>query len=381
MISIPKKRFETLDSLRGVCAILVLCYHVRIYSSFTETSIIRSANFFVEFFFVLSGFVMLHSYGKQQFDRPRLGSYMKSRFFRLYPLHLAMLIVVVGIELIKLYVSKIGLNFNNVPFTASTTPNQLLPNLLLLNAILPSARSMTFNIVSWSISVEFFLYILLGLVLFRNTRTRNTLFCAIMLLGFYLLLINNTLIFKVELLRGLSCFFGGCICYLIYEAVNITRPMKALFTFLELLVIGLICAILMAPFGNKGPVISLTFFFAVWVFAQEKGAVSNLLRHASFKYLGKLSYSIYMVHYVFWYNIIALAIILSKLMHREFTANIFTEGKMVRMITVHNYWLAQLTILGIMGSIIVISHFTYKYIELKGIALGKRFSQLKPITA
>ncbi len=56
------ERFETLDSLRGICAIFVVFFHMNIVGAFTELSFFRNSSIFVEFFFVLSGFVLAHSY-------------------------------------------------------------------------------------------------------------------------------------------------------------------------------------------------------------------------------------------------------------------------------------------------------------------------------
>jgi peptidoglycan/LPS O-acetylase OafA/YrhL len=51
-------RFVALDSWRGLCALLVAVYNARSSSS----SFLTHASLFVDFFFVLSGFVITHAY-------------------------------------------------------------------------------------------------------------------------------------------------------------------------------------------------------------------------------------------------------------------------------------------------------------------------------
>src|SRR5690606_1003601 len=95
------------------------------------------------------------------------------RFFRIYPLHLVMLAVMLGLELAKLLASqKAGFTFNHPPFSAENAPSQILPNLLLLHSWTPYTDSLSFNYPSWSISIEFYMYIALfvSVILFRNHK-------------------------------------------------------------------------------------------------------------------------------------------------------------------------------------------------------------------
>lgn len=55
---VAHQRFEALDSLRGVCAILVVMFHMPVASHWRDWGFIQHAYLFVDYFFVLSGFVM-----------------------------------------------------------------------------------------------------------------------------------------------------------------------------------------------------------------------------------------------------------------------------------------------------------------------------------
>lgn len=370
-----QKRFETLDSLRGICAIMVVCFHVRILLSFTEYTLFRNSSYFVEFFFVLSGFVMFHTYGKSQFTRPKLATYLKKRFFRLYPMHILTLGLIILIEFIKLYAGKKGIVFSTLAFSDATAPSELVPNILLLQAWLPNTDSYSFNIVSWSISIEFYMYIILGIFLFAGERIRIFSFLIIVLVTLYLIVIHSSLI-KQEVLRGLSCFFGGCLCYTIYEKTSLEeRPIsKLLFTFLEILSIILIIIALTQTIGYKGVVISFTFCFSVLVFAPGKGAISTIFKLSPFAYLGKLSYSIYILHFIIWFFLIAFALVVTRITGRQFTVQDHLNHN-TRLVTTNNQLIDQLLLVCILSIVVILSGFTYRFIEKKGIEWGNKLTK------
>src|SRR5215467_5563526 len=81
------KRFEVLDSWRGICAMMVVLYHVPEFFFFSDLAVIRSGWLFVDFFFVLSGFVITYAYGSELANFRDAGQFIMKRFFRLYPLH------------------------------------------------------------------------------------------------------------------------------------------------------------------------------------------------------------------------------------------------------------------------------------------------------
>ncbi len=58
-------RFEALDALRGVCALLVVLFHIPIYHALKDVSAFANLQFCVDMFFALSGFVLCHAYGQR----------------------------------------------------------------------------------------------------------------------------------------------------------------------------------------------------------------------------------------------------------------------------------------------------------------------------
>ena len=58
-------RFEALDALRGICALLVAFFHIPIYHALKDVGSFANLQFCVDMFFALSGFVLCHAYGSR----------------------------------------------------------------------------------------------------------------------------------------------------------------------------------------------------------------------------------------------------------------------------------------------------------------------------
>ena len=95
-------RYQVLDAWRGICALLVAFVHVPVAHAWQNAEAFHSLQLFVDFFFVLSGFVICHAYGRRlDVDRDWPG-FMIRRFGRVWPLHAAVLAGFAVIELLKL---------------------------------------------------------------------------------------------------------------------------------------------------------------------------------------------------------------------------------------------------------------------------------------
>lgn len=81
-----KPRYEILDGLRGVAAVLVVLFHMlETYSKGPAYQIINHGYLAVDFFFVLSGFVVGYAYD-DRWDRMTVWSFFKRRLVRLHPM-------------------------------------------------------------------------------------------------------------------------------------------------------------------------------------------------------------------------------------------------------------------------------------------------------
>lgn len=73
-------RYDALDGLRGVAAIAVMLLHI------TQGAIFKNAYVAVDLFFMLSGFVIAHSYRARLLGGMTAYEYVKRRVIRLYPM-------------------------------------------------------------------------------------------------------------------------------------------------------------------------------------------------------------------------------------------------------------------------------------------------------
>ncbi|CAI1722372.1 acyltransferase family protein [Serratia proteamaculans] len=373
------KRFTVLDSFRGICALCVVFHHFNITGSMTELSLFRNATYMVEFFFVLSGFVLTHAYSKREFDWNNMRSFAISRTFRLFPLHIFMLVVFILLELIKFAAQSKGIYFNKPAFSGVNAPIQILPNFLLLQAWLPSAATLSFNYPSWSISIEYYLYVIFAILMFSLRKVSKTIvlaFFAISTISFIALVYPIASSLKVEALNGLSCFFGGAVTYFIYKRVKPKKIGMLSFSFLEIVMLLLCYCSVTMQYELKGVVTSLVFCMTIYIFSFEAGIVSSLLSKSFFEFFGKISFSIYMTHAAVIFIAISIAMACEKFFGKEFTYSIATKSEStIRYMDLGSGIYNNILAVIIISIVIVVSYFTYIVIELRSISAGKRFSK------
>jgi peptidoglycan/LPS O-acetylase OafA/YrhL len=361
------KRFEVLDSFRGLCALFVVIYHLHISNSIAEIAFFRGSSIFVEFFFVLSGFVLAHGYAFR--TNLSFGVFLGARFFRLYPLHLFMLLVFILLELGKWSALKFfGIAFNNIAFSNDYALESILPNLLLLHAWTPYTNPLSFNTPSWSISIEFYTYLLLYLSLLLANRFRLLLWCLLPLAMFYLMTTGSELL-MLAVMRGLSGFFGGVVCYLAYRRYfSRTRLPRWFASLIEFVLVLLVIALVQSDIEHRSAWATLVFFLVVIWFALEQGWLSTLLKHGSLQLLGRWSYSIYMTHAALIYLFTSGFLLMQKITGTQLMSVV--DG--VRFFDVGEPLSANLLIVLMLASVLLCSAWTYRYIELTGQRIGKR---------
>jgi len=357
------RRFDVLDSFRGIAAIFIIIHNIRFSDSITELTFFENGRIFVEMFFVLSGFVLTHGYA---FKPLNFKSFFISRTFRIFPLHLFMLLLVVASEIIKYIAYHYGVPFNHVPFTEGEAPSFLIYHLLLVQSWLPFVPSTGFNNPSWSISIEYYMYMIFFITLLFKQIDKIYLWIFISAISF-IFLINDLGIYEVS--RGLSSFFLGSLMYLLYKKsyTPLLSLSKNYFSIVEIVILVSIIYILSSDLYYKAIIATFIFSIQMFTFAFEKGIVSIFLKKSLFLYIGKLSYSIYLLHYFILSIVMFISIILNKF---GFESSLIIEG--VRFIDFGNAIINNLVLFSIISLVIFLSKYTYKYIELKWQKIGKK---------
>ena len=84
-----KPRYELLDGLRGVAALVVIWYHIfEAFATSPYDQMLNHGYLAVDFFFVLSGFVVGYAYD-DRWGKMSIGGFFKRRLIRLHPMVIA----------------------------------------------------------------------------------------------------------------------------------------------------------------------------------------------------------------------------------------------------------------------------------------------------
>lgn len=369
--------FGGLESLRGLAALLVVFYHLAplIKNPVTSCCFVKNGYLMVDMFFILSGFVIFHNYGTKLGSMSEIGRFMMLRFGRLYPLHLATLLLFLIVETAK-YVgeSRYGMVPHETTAFSLNSTSAFIANLFLVQSFLASAN-FSFNTPSWSISTEFYTYIVFGLaVFFAPSRMRMRLTASgIILLMVSLLCYNHSYWLGPQpglcFLRCVLGFFIGVLAYDFFMACNwVAKWGNTAGLFVVLASAALLALKPPESAGWDYLVLPLFATLIVVVAGSAPGVLTNILNSGPLRWLGKVSYSIYMVH----------------LFVEMITSRLYVSANALLLKHVQHGWPAGISVflLGIffilltVAAVLLLSQLTYKWIE---IPFQKDFRRLSEI--
>lgn len=296
------ERYVVLDSWRGICAILVALFHFPLQWHFQGASFVRGSWLFVDFFFVLSGFVIAHAYAGKLSTRNDLVAFVIRRFGRLWPLHFALLMFVLGAALIKYMARGMGADIE-VTSNPNNTPYSFLTNLLFLHSF-GLHDTVTWNTPSWSIGAEFLTNLMFGIAFLLAPWGRISVALALAAVGAVDLLVfsqkNIDTSAQFGLFRSMYGFFIGYVIYRIAvaEGMPSLRGQRTASVFEFACVIAIALFVALAPGSRWQMLAPFVFAVAIWAFAAEQGIVSRLLKARAITIIGLLSYSIYLTHQI-----------------------------------------------------------------------------------
>ena len=160
-----KKKFLSLETYRAFAALMIAAIHFDLNSPLVNHQL--ASGHFVQFFFTLSGFVIYFNYRNKIKNFENIKHFIKKRFFRLYPLHIFFLILFLIVEIVKfLAVNYLNVDVNSNVFVENNYLS-FFANIFLLHTFL---IDYTFNTPSWSISAEFYTYLLFAFLIIFNSR-------------------------------------------------------------------------------------------------------------------------------------------------------------------------------------------------------------------
>ena len=199
------KRFTVLDSFRGIAALMVAIYHLHVVGFITDMALVKNSYLFVEFFFVLSGFVICYSYEKKIKKASDLKLFMKKRLARLWPLHIFMTFLFIPFAVANI--------FFNVDLGDRFSLSSFISNLFLVQALNVN-NGVTWNIPAWSISVEFYTYFVFGVFTFlmgELKKSKLVIYCVLSFVSVIILFNYSSMgdESKFAIFRCIYSFFLG----------------------------------------------------------------------------------------------------------------------------------------------------------------------------
>lgn len=291
-----------LTSLRGIAAVAVLLLHFRdqfgpAFNPDRVTSFFARSYLFVDFFFILSGFVIALSY-MHMFTRGiawrDYAAFLIKRLARIYPLHIVVLAGFVASELAKYFIAT-----NAYPPFSVNTGMALLANIFLVQSW-GFFDHYTWNHPAWSISTEWFAYLLFPLLALGLLKLRGILQAFLVALICVGVLIFFGYAIPPEIAPGyflLRCVPSFVLGILIFLAPNwMSGRAISCFARNEAFGLALLAAFLcvLLPVPDLAAIIA--FFLVVLAGSLNRGAVAKALSVRPLYFLGLISYSIYLVH-------------------------------------------------------------------------------------
>lgn len=371
-------RFTALDSIRGVCAILVCLFHLPVVFSMSDSAFVLHSYLFVDFFFVLSGFVICHAYGDGLSLRS-VGPFLLRRFGRLWPLHAAILGFLVILQLGVWVLYQNGLSVGQAPFEGRWDTTALVLDLFFLNSF-GLWPDVTWNGPAWSISSEFWTYLLFAAV--AICVARRLVWVAISLCVVALLALaavsagTMDVTHDLGVVRCIAGFFAGVCTYRLWRRYLMERPLWRGVEWAA--TVGAIAFVIFAGESRWALAAPLVFSVVVLAFAAEGGSLSRLLSAAPFKAAGRWSYSIYMVHS----TIIFMFFNLARLADAKGIAPLIVvvDGeRKVDFSLVDASWVNDVTVVAYVAVIMALAAMTFRFIEVPARnwfnAIARRWSE------
>ena len=350
-------RYVALDSLRGIAALAVAVFHIQSREGFAAWAFFRASNQFVDFFFVLSGFVIARAYGDRLAAGFPIRTFVWLRLGRIWPLHFAVLVVYIAIECA---LALTGLSHGGrVPFTDTRDPWALIPSALLVQAfVMPGVG--TWNTQSWSISVELGLYLMWACAwrVLGRFAVPLAVLVAVLLLATWEIrsdVIGN----QVWAMRGFGGFgLGIGVCAIERSLSGKGRDMRfGMATLIEAAVLaGLVLVV-----NPETSLYASDLLFAglVLVFAFGRGWFARLLCTAPFVLLGTISYSLYMVHGF----VIGRALDVLTLVQRWTGARLVQHGEGTMGILLTPAWTTDLLAVAMLALAVATAWLAWRWIE------------------
>ena len=304
MVSVKNRRIDSLTSMRGIAACLVMVFHLR-YAFFEVSSInlslfsikiFQKAYLWVDYFFVLSGFVLASRYMEEfTWSFKYIKNFLIHRLARIYPLHLLTLLVFVlyiGIFKGWAYVFENANSINAQLFLIQSWQRHFVED---------------WNYPSWSLSTEWAAYLLFPVLVAWVKFTSKKIYYSVALILVYFAELYNLLVVYGDGRMDFTHYYGlhrcilqfviGLTLFTIHRELLINIKSFRIVDFTSALaLVSLFLILYFQPLDLWFSVVSVVLVLSL---SLSNGWFSKLLTIRPLVFLGEISFSIYLWHAVF----------------------------------------------------------------------------------
>jgi len=292
LTTLALKRYEYIDILRGYAILMVLIDHFAIYFNslydnyFYNLSML--GRYGVVLFFIVSAYTLTMSleYRKNNNEYKIYSKYFLRRFFRIAPLYYLILMYC------YLFLRYVGIENSIV---SDISFGNILAHLLFIDQIFPKYINSILG-VEWTISVEFAFYALLPFIAFWTYKKLGYLFFVSLILSILVMAFRKYYYvdgwwLHYTILEWFYVFVGGIVLYKIDLSQKIIKNSKYLiFIILANIVI---MSLVHLPFQHYYMFFTLIIFFIYIKYCYQENLYNKII-----SFIGKISFSIYLIHYV-----------------------------------------------------------------------------------
>ena len=315
-----KPRYAILDGLRGVAALMVVAFHLfETYIPVLHTQVINHGYLAVDFFFILSGFVIGYAYDDRWAKGMTVGNFFKRRLIRLQPMVIAgtifgTLMFLFGIDAFR------GMTMSWWKILLAAILGCCMIPLLPGLDIRGWQEMYPLNGPQWSLFLEYIGNILYATIIHKFSKKWLSVFVGIaaaILIEYAVTCPTGSLAggwslnwaqLRIGFTRLLFPFFGGLLLYRFKRLIHV----KHAFLWCSLLIILFLCVPRLGSFQNHWinglyEALVIIFVFPVIVSMGAGGETKPGMSTKICNFLGEISYPIYITHYPLIYAQMAWA--------------------------------------------------------------------------
>ncbi len=339
---------RAINLLRGLAALYVAAYHLRYFSTFdwfNEIPVIRFGYLGVDLFFILSGLIISHVYlvDMSKTNKTYWFKFIWFRLARIFPTHFFIMLVMLVVALVLPVFDPAG-----ATLTRGELLNWFTLSLMIRQWLMPEAY--TWNTPAWSISAEFFAYLVIFPIVVNLERGRSLyrkgflLFASGLALLVFLIAMADTVNVTSTigpLVRVSGGFLIGCglFCLMSHLEVSLRWDTNLKYSWVALLLSFYVSLHLLEQGTRTDFLIISAFIVLICATYLAKGPISKAMSIRCFFWLGEVSFALYLCH---------IPVMLSA---RYLAENLRIE---------RGFWFGIFCML----ASLLLAHVTYRYVEL-----------------